>query len=91
MLATYATYTVGEEYRSDYIYCPSMGKFVEEYRNNLIREEFDKRTTAGETGTAVVRDLARREWPGEKRRIGVRSIWNVLGRVEDDRQLSLPW
>lgn len=88
MLATFAVFAVGEDYRGTHIYCPSMGKFMEEYRNNLIREEFDRRTNAGETATAVVKDLATREWPGERRRIGVRAIWDVLGKV-DDRQLTL--
>lgn len=88
LLATRGTFAVGDEYRGSAIYCHNLGRWWRQFRDTLIIEEFDRRTTAGETATKVVKELAAREWPGEQRRICERSVWSILGKP-DPRQMGL--
>ncbi|MFZ5775089.1 MAG: hypothetical protein ACOY3Z_06360 [Thermodesulfobacteriota bacterium] len=88
MLATRATFALANEFRGAAIYCHNLDKWFDEYRNSLMRSEFDRRTAAGETATRIVRDLAAREWLGSRRRVSERTVWAVLGRP-DDRQMRI--
>jgi len=85
MLAVRATFKVADAHRGTAIYCHNLGAWWRQFRDTLIVEEFNRRDAAGETATAIVRDLAGREWPGDQRRIGERQIWNILGKP-DPRQ-----
>lgn len=88
LLAARATFAVADEYRGTAIYCHNLGRWERQYRAGLIIEEFDRRTTAGETATKVVKELALRDWPGEQRRICERTVWLTLGKP-DPRQMGL--
>ena len=88
LLATRATFAIADAYRGTAIYCHNLGTWWRQYRDGMIIEEFDRRTTAGETATKVVKEMASREWPGEQRRICERTVWLTLGKP-DPRQMGL--
>lgn len=88
MLAARSTFAIADAYRGTAIYCHNLGTWWRQYRDGMIIEEFDRRTTAGETATKVVKEMAGREWPGDQRRICERSVWLILGKP-DPRQLGL--
>lgn len=84
-----AAWHIGLDFRGTAIYCHNLDDWFRRHRNRMIVSEFDRRTGAGESATAVVRTMAMREWPGLGR-ISERTVWEVLGRpVVDDRQLGL--
>ncbi|MEW6427306.1 MAG: hypothetical protein AB1568_04645 [Thermodesulfobacteriota bacterium] len=56
------------------------------WRDRAIRKMFDRRTAAGETANAVVRDCALTDWPTG--RISERRVWEILG-MPDERQMRL--
>lgn len=88
MLAARSAFVIGDAYRGTALYCHNLGSWWRRYRDGMIIEEFDRRTTAGETATKVVKEMAGREWPGDQRRICERSVWLILGKP-DPRQMGL--
>lgn len=65
------------------LYIGKIDAYARRLRDQAMRREFDRRAT-GETATAVVRDLAR------KNKLSARQVWTILGSPEpDERQGKL--
>ncbi len=78
-----ATVALARRFGGTGVYIPKLLGHDRRTRDKMIREEFDRRTGAGESSVKVVNEIARREaMPGS------RQVWNIL-TAPDDRQMGL--
>lgn len=78
-----ATVKLARRFGGTAFYIPKLQHIDRRTRDKQIREEFDRRTTAGESSVKVVNEIARREeMPCS------RQVWNIL-TAPDERQMGL--